>query len=65
MRYNKITVGFVIQTYEDGICVEQEFFAGDQVDYENRHGDPIVPPANEQYFPFDMTQPTPSQDTTL
>ena len=65
MKWNKVTVGFVMQTYEDEICVAQEFIAEDQVDYEDyEYGDPIDPPCNEQYFPFDMIQPD-SPDTTL
>ena len=42
-KFNKITVGFVIQTFEKSdegrfICVGQEFIAGDQVDYEDGDG---------------------------
>ena len=54
----KITVGFVIQNYnEAGICISQEFIAGDQVDYEDANGNPTDAPENEVYQPFDMVQP--------
>lgn len=65
MIWRKVTWGFVIQTYKNDVCVEQEFFAGDQVDYEDdKYGDPIDPPVNEQHYPLDMIQPPPC-DTTL
>jgi len=55
----KITVGFVVQDYnENGECTGQEFVAGDQVDWEDENGDIIVPPQNEAYQPFEMVQPT-------
>lgn len=59
MLINKITVGFVIQQYDDhtGRCIRQEFIAGDQVDYETIAGIPISPLDNENYQPFDMVQP--------
>ena len=58
-KFNKITVGFVIQTFEksaDGefICTSQEFVAGDQVDYEDPNGNPIDPPVHP-YQQFNMT----------
>ena len=57
-KFTKITVGFVTQSYEkttDGkfICTEQEFVAGDEVDYEDVDGDSIDPPEHE-YQPFNM-----------
>ena len=58
--FKKITVGFVIQDYDDkGICVGQEFIAGDQVDWENEKGDKIPAPEGKgfAYQPFDMVQP--------
>lgn len=59
MRWNKVTVGFAIQTYEDNICVEQEFIAGDQVDYEGFYdGEPIDPPSHQSQD-FGMIQPYP------
>jgi hypothetical protein len=43
MRINKITVGYVSQTFDTdlGRFVSQEFVAGDQVDYEDQDGDPV------------------------
>lgn len=44
MLINKITTGFVIQTFdtEKGKYVSQEFVAGDQVDYEEKEtGNPM------------------------
>ena len=65
MTWKKITPGWVTQTYEDEVCVGQEFFAGDDVQYEgDEYGDPINRPCAEQYQPFNMIQPG-SQDTTL
>jgi hypothetical protein len=57
--YNKITIGFVIQAFNnDGECISQEFIAGDQVDYEDTEGWPLDNiPEKEQYQPFDMVQP--------
>lgn len=58
MKYKKITVGFVVQTFDEtGQPVSQEFVAGDQVDYETLTGEPIDAPANEVYLPFEMAQP--------
>jgi len=60
-QHNKITIGYVIQTYEekDGrlVCVEQEFVAG-EVEYEAMDGESIeVDTTNEDYQPFNMVQP--------
>ncbi len=53
----KITVGFVIQTYnENGKCEHQEFVAGDQVDWEDFEGGAIKAPEHE-YQPYEMAQP--------
>jgi hypothetical protein len=57
-RIKKITPGFVIQTYEGVDCVEQEFVAGDQVDWEDAEGEVVPPPDNTIYQPFDMVQPS-------
>lgn len=55
---NKITTGFVIQTFDDnGKCTSQNFVAGNPVDWENESGEPIEAPENAEYFPFDMVQP--------
>ncbi len=58
-KFTKITVGFVTQSYEKDVtgkftCMEQEFIAGDQVDYEDLGGNTITPPEHE-YQPFNMT----------
>ena len=58
-QFKKITVGFVVQRYEQGgerrfVCVEQEFVAGDQCDFEDAEGNPIEPPEHE-YQPYTMT----------
>ena len=62
MLYNKFTVGFVVQSFNDaGEFVSQQFIAGDQVDYETEDGDAInvedMPQGGNEYIPFDMTQP--------
>lgn len=43
MKINKITRGFVVQTYDTdtGRCIGQEFVAGDQVEYEDEIGLPV------------------------
>lgn len=58
--YKKITVGFVVQTYNDeGNCISQEFIAGDDVTYENSQGEPIdSSEVDDKYQPFDMVQPS-------
>jgi len=60
-KFTKITVGFVTQTFERKkagkfACTEQEFVAGDTVDYEDTQGNVITPPEHE-YQPFEMVQP--------
>lgn len=54
----KITYGFVDQKFdtETGKFISQEFTAGDQVEFENLHGDA----ADEfpEYLEFEMVQPT-------
>jgi len=58
----KITTGFVIQTFnDDNKCTEQEFVAGDQVDFEDENGNPID--SWNEYQPFDMVQPGQVQTT--
>jgi len=51
----KITSGFVVQTFVDGIFIEQEFIAGDEVDVEDEDGNPVY--SHLPYHPFDMVQP--------
>ena len=58
-KFEKITVGFVVQNFEKNnkgefICVGQEFIAGDQVDYEDVNGSPIEKP-DYKYQQFLMT----------
>ncbi len=54
----KITSGFVEQEFDDnGKAVSQEFYQGENVDYENLFGEPVDCPANEQDFVPDMIQP--------
>lgn len=58
MSYQKVTVGYVVQKYDDlGNPVSQWFVAGDDVSYEDEVGEPIDVPSNEQYLPFNMEQP--------
>ena len=65
MRINKITTGFVVQTWDTDLnkWTGQEFLAGDQCEYELagtfRTLDPaeIWPNQPEPYLPFDMRQP--------
>lgn len=56
----KITTGFVTQTFEDGKCIDQEFTAGDQVDWEDEVGN-VIDDQNDNpdipYVPFHMVQP--------
>ena len=59
---NKITTGFVVQQFDDkGRCIEQEFIAGDEVDWEDENGETIPiedqPDSDEWYYPFEMKQP--------
>jgi len=64
MYFKKITHGWVEQTFDDdAVCIAQEFFAGDIVEYESENGCPISfeygPDLYESaYYPFDMRQPT-------
>jgi hypothetical protein len=57
MIVKKITVGFVIQTFdtETRKYTGQEFIAGDQVDYEDDMENPVTP--FKEYLAFDMVQP--------
>jgi len=55
---HKLTVGYVKQVYVDGKVVSQEFIASDEVYYENENGEAIDSPANENYHPLDMVQPS-------
>jgi len=65
MKINKITTGFVIQTYDTDLMkwTGQEFVAGDQTEYEEAGTARILTPAQiwpqvpEPYLPFLMQQP--------
>ena len=60
MKINKITPGFVIQSYDTdtGRCIGQEFVAGDHVQYEDDIGLPVEwREAAEACQPFSMVQP--------
>lgn len=59
-NFKKVTFGWVTQEFVDGVCVEQEFFAGDEVRYEDDMGDPVdADTDHEKYNGFDMVQPLP------
>ena len=56
--FKKITVGFVVQDYKKDntghfVCTDQNFVAGDQVDYEDNQGNKINPPRHD-YQPYKM-----------
>jgi len=60
MKIQKITPGFVVQTYDTktGRCVEQSFVGGDDATYENENGDAVDWREEENACqPFDMVQP--------
>jgi hypothetical protein len=65
MKINKITSGFVVQTFDTELqkWSGQEFVAGDQADYEDAGTGTPVDPAQiwptspEPHLPFLMQQP--------
>ena len=59
MIVKKITVGFVIQTYDTDKqeFTGQEFIAGDEVTVEDQNGDELDSDCCSAYLPFDMVQP--------
>lgn len=60
MLINKITVGFVVQLWDDKNkqFIAQVFVAGDQVDYEDPlTGENVVAPKDMDYLQFGMVQP--------
>ena len=61
MEYNKVVVGFVVQSYRDGECVRQEFIASDEVSREEpATGESIeVDVKAERYQSMEMVQPCP------
>ena len=64
-QYNKIVIGFVVQSYRDGECVRQDFIASDEVTREDpANGENIeVDVKAEQYQPMEMIQPVSGRDT--
>ncbi len=65
MEYNKVIVGFVVQSYRDGECVRQEFIASDEVSREDAAtGESIeVDVKAERYQAMDMVEPVSERDT--
>jgi len=61
MIINKITVGWVTQTYDTSRkrFLKQEFFAGDQVDFEDKDGNPVQLSIDKKeiYHSYEMIQP--------
>jgi len=53
MKLNKVTVGYVVQTFEGQTLVSQEFIAGDDVTYEDLDGNILSAP-DDVYHSFDM-----------
>ncbi len=64
MEYNKIIIGFVVQSYRDGECVRQEFIASDDVSREDpASGESIeVDVKAEQCQPMEMVQSVSAAD---
>ena len=64
-QYNKIVIGFVVQSYRDGECVRQDFIASDEVSRENpASGESIeVDVEAERYQSMEMVQPVSARDT--
>ena len=72
MIVKKITTGFVVQTFDTDLecCINQEFVAGDQVDWEDEEGNALLSTSNStqyvgdtavalariHYQPFEMVQ---------
>jgi len=65
MEYNKIIIGFVVQSYRDGECIDQEFIASDEVSREDpANGESIeVDVKAEKYQPMEMIQPVNASGT--
>lgn len=57
MIVNKIVNGFVIQQFdtETRQFIGQEFIAADEVDFEDKYGNPVE--SFDEYSPFEMKQP--------
>lgn len=76
MLVSKVTVGFVIQTFDQelGRFTSQEFVAGDDVSYEDGNGDAVDADEckvergdimSEPYIGFDMIQPQDNPRVTI
>ena len=65
MEYNKIIIGFVVQSYRDGECVRQDFIASDEVSREDPASGEIieVDVEAERYQSMEMVQPVSTRDT--
>ena len=63
MIIQKITIGFVMQTFDTdkGRWTCQDFICGDDVSWEDVNGEPLDAPedtaAYNNYLPFEMEQP--------
>ncbi len=58
--YDKTTIGFVVQNFVDGECVNQDFICGDEVTREDAECNLVeVDVDAEKYQPYDMIQPMP------
>ncbi len=64
-QYNKIVIGFVVQSYRDGECVRQDFIASDEVSREDPVGGESieVDVEAERYQSMEMVQPVSARDT--
>jgi len=64
---NKITHGYVIQTFDNSKLVKQEFAAGDECTYEDSEGEELRMDDErcEDYAPFDMVQPLDDEIVTV
>ena len=63
-QYNKIVIGFVVQSYRDGECVRQDFIASDEVSREDpATGESIeVDVKAKQHQSMEMVQPVSAAD---
>lgn len=59
MLLNKITIGYVVQTFDTelGKFVSQEFIASHKAEWEDQHGTYAVAPSNAGMLPFEMVGP--------
>lgn len=59
MLLNKITIGYVVQTFDTelGKFVSQEFIASHKAEWEDQNGDTVDAPKNTGMLPFEMVDP--------